>query len=388
MPRSDGPPAGNPELSRLQALSGDVLHTTADPVLQCLIAEAARRLRVPIALISLVLETIQFFRAQRGLPPELAAVRATSIETAFAQRVMQTAGAVAIDDLVAATQMPQELVERYGLGAYLGVPLRLGGEVTGALEVIDRAPRRWRPADAERLATVATRVEKRLQVLAERGASDTPVPEVGRTLKSEIAPLQLAVIEARVAAMELGVLSSLIDGVDARDERVDVERVLGILELLHARLDRASRSSRRILTAFDALQTRTASGQPTITLSRLTDGAEEVTRPLVEQVGGVRWRLHQAACPIAVDEPIGVALISTALLTLVGLMLSRPTPEPLEAWTELDHGLVRIVFGGPARERQGGLRLASALSRLGTDQSVARVELDAQGFSLLLPMPA
>lgn len=375
---------------RLRALSGDVLRTDADPVLAALVEETAQRLDAPIAVVSLVLETIQYFRAQHGLPAELAAVRATSLDTAFARRVIDTARVVAISDLSLDGDAPQDLVERYGLRAYLGAPLHLGGGAHGTLEVLDRHPRQWTRAESKRIDGLAARVERRLEVLAARTPDGDAAEPLGEALRSEMLPLQLAVLEARVAALELDVLRTLIDGFEARstDPKADVARALKALRTLRDRLERASQASHRILTTFDEIRARALGDRPSVSLARLTDGAEAVIRPLVDQVGGVHWRLHEATCPVAVHEPVGIALISTALLTLVGLMLSRSSRSPLEAWSEVDEGVVRLVFGAPTFQRRDGLALAAALSRLGTDQRDARVELDEQGFSILLPAPA
>lgn len=373
---------------RLHAMSGDVLRTAPDPVLQTLVEEAARRLDVPISLVSLVLDTIQFFRAHHGLPPELAAVRATSRASAFAQKVMDHGEALAIDDLQDAPEMPQEHAERYGLRGYLGAPVRIDGEVSGALEVMDHAPRAWRAADAARLTAFAERVGRRLDVLAERRRTDNPVEPLIEALHGELMPLQLAVIEARVAAVELGVLSTLIEEASGGERAGSVPDALKTVRLLRDRLDRANQASGRIIDSFDHLRRQLLGARASVALERLTVGAEAVTRPLTDQVGGVQWRLPIRPCAVAVPESTGIALIATALLTLAGLMLARAEPSPLQAWTELDEGVVRIIFGSPKIDHQDGLMVAAALSRLGADQSTARVELGGVGFCLLLPMGA
>lgn len=370
-----------PDRQRLHAMSGDVLRPVPDAILQRLVEEAARELDVPISLVSLVLDTIQFFRAHHGLPPELAAVRATSRDTSFAQFVVRDAATVAVNDFDSDDGLPRDLVDRYGLRAYLGVPLRIGERSSGALEVLDRRPRDWRLVDRARLLHIAGRVERRLAQLAERQRAEGDRGSVD-DLHDEMLPLQVAVIEARVAALELDVLSSLEhDG--AREH--ELASALTSLGLVRSRLARATLATNRILDAFGRLREDDPLPPPTVPLSALTDAADAVARPLTSQVGGVRWRLPEAPCPVAVPPPVGVALLSTTLVTLVGLLLSRMEQAPIDARSELDEGVVRIAFESAAMERRDGLAVLAALSRLGVRESVTRVELNGDEVCIMLP---
>lgn len=369
---------------RLHAMSGDVLRPVPDAVLQSLVEEAARRLDVPISLVSLVLDTIQFFRAHHGLPPELAAVRATSRDTSFAQFVVRDEDTIAVEDFDEDDRLPRDLVEQYDLKSYLGVPLRIGEWTGGALEVLDRRPRSWRLVDRARLLGLAERVENRLAVLAERRrrSADTKAP-VAETLHDEMLPLQVAVIEARVAALELDVLTVLSQDAD-RDRQLAA--ALTSLGIVRSRLNRASLATNRILDAFARLRHEAPPRQSSVPLSTLADAADAVARPLTEQVGGVRWALPDEPCPVAVPPPVGIALLSTTLVTLVGLLMSRMMQAPIDARTELDAGVVRIAFESAAMERQDGLAVVAALSRLGVHESVTRVELSDDEVCIMLPV--
>ncbi len=371
-----------PDRQRLHAMSGDVLRPVPDAILQRLVEEAARKLDVPISLVSLVLDTIQFFRAHHGLPPELAAVRATSRDTSFAQYVVRDAATVAVNDFDSDDRLPRDLVDRYGLRAYLGVPLHVGERTGGALEVLDRRPREWHLVDRARLLRIAGRVERRLAQLAERQRAEDEQGSVD-DLHEEMLPLQVAVIEARVAALELDALSSLERGGE-RDR--ELASALTSLSLVRSRLARATLATNRILDAFGRLREDEPPPPPTVPLSTLTDAADAVARPLTSQVGGVRWRLPEGPCPVAVPPPIGIALLSTTLITLVGLLLSRMRQSPIDARTELDEGVVRIAFESAAMERRDGLAVVAALSQLGVRESVTRVELTGDEVCIMLPI--
>ncbi len=58
-----------------------------DAELNALVGRAADDLDMPMALATLVLERVQFFRSHTGLPDDLAASRATERDVSFCQFV-------------------------------------------------------------------------------------------------------------------------------------------------------------------------------------------------------------------------------------------------------------------------------------------------------------
>ena len=62
---------------RFNQLTRELLAETDDYELQEIVKEAALELNSPIALVSLVLDQVQFFKAHIGLPPVLASSRGT-----------------------------------------------------------------------------------------------------------------------------------------------------------------------------------------------------------------------------------------------------------------------------------------------------------------------
>ncbi len=103
---------------------------------------AARSLDVPVALISVLDGTLQHFCAQVGLPDELAEAGHTPLSRALCRHVVDDGSAVVICDARQDERTCRDAaVVELGVGAYLGVPLRVNGHLLGALCAMDQRPR-------------------------------------------------------------------------------------------------------------------------------------------------------------------------------------------------------------------------------------------------------
>tara|TARA_R110002073_G_scaffold123819_11_gene267980 strand:+ start:30922 stop:31959 length:1038 start_codon:yes stop_codon:yes gene_type:complete len=150
----------------LDKLTGNVLSFEADPILQELAAQAAEMLKTPMALVSLVLRRTQHFRASYGLPPELEATKATDRATSFCQLVVRDEMPVLVSNAATDERIPQDLVHRYGLESYVGVPVTIGDTVVGSMCGLDVVQRAFTPQDVAKLRVIAKRASSRLTELA------------------------------------------------------------------------------------------------------------------------------------------------------------------------------------------------------------------------------
>jgi GAF domain-containing protein len=155
---------------RLSAFDTALLDRTPDPELERLVAEAAKVSGFPIALVSLVVNQIQFFRAQTGLPPDLEASLATDRCTSFCQYVVAGTAPLRIENALLEPALPTDLVQRYGIRAYVGFPLRVAQRTVGTLCVIDVKPGRLEKGPLEELERLAQAVSARLETLARQWA--------------------------------------------------------------------------------------------------------------------------------------------------------------------------------------------------------------------------
>ena len=155
------------DASRLEALrSTGALDTPAEENFDRLTRLAARLLRAPVALVSLVDADRQFFKSCLGIPEPWQSRRQTPLSHSFCQHVVTSGGPLLIED---ARRHPlvkdNPAVTELGVIAYAGIPLRLAsGEVLGSFCAVDTAPRRWSADDVDTLTTLAASAATELEL--------------------------------------------------------------------------------------------------------------------------------------------------------------------------------------------------------------------------------
>src|SRR5210317_468478 len=97
------------------AFTRELLAEAEDEELKTIVEQAARDLKTPIAMVNLVLDHIQFFKAHHGLPPDLAVTRATERNVSFCQFVVRDGQPFEVTDAEHDTRVPQHLVKTYGI---------------------------------------------------------------------------------------------------------------------------------------------------------------------------------------------------------------------------------------------------------------------------------
>ena len=210
---------------RLAQFKGAILKLESDGVLDDCVRAAAERAGAPIALVTFVMSKIQLFRAAIGLPPELEASRATSRCDSFCQFVVKTEKPFVVVDAANDDRVPQRMVQTYGIAAYLGVPIRVGGQVLGSLCVADGQPRQWPAGLADELTVLAARVSDRLEEIRKLG---DPAPEGGDTASISADVASLASVIQR-SLVEVGPMVRLAKGMSQGIEPDALVRAAGVL---------------------------------------------------------------------------------------------------------------------------------------------------------------
>jgi PAS domain S-box-containing protein len=164
--------------ARLDALRrSGVLDSPPEEAFDRLTRLAAKSLRVPVALVSLVDSDRQFFKSCVGtLPEPWHSRRQTPLSHSFCQHAVISGRPLVISD---AREHPlvrdNGAIADLGVVAYAGVPLALsGGRVLGSFCVIDDKPRQWTDEELEILATLAAAAVGELELrlaLCERQAA-------------------------------------------------------------------------------------------------------------------------------------------------------------------------------------------------------------------------
>jgi len=140
-----------------------------DLVTQRIVSE----LGVPVALVSLVDDTRQYFKSAQGLGEPWASLRQTPLSHSFCQHVVSSRQPFVVEDAREHPVVMENLaISDLGVIAYAGVPLRAAeGMVLGSLCAIDVQPRQWTEADLDALSRLAVRVEDLVR-RRRAGASD------------------------------------------------------------------------------------------------------------------------------------------------------------------------------------------------------------------------
>jgi PAS domain S-box-containing protein len=134
------------DVERLAALDDSgLLDSEAEDAFDRLTRLASRLLNAPVALVSFVTASRQFFKSALGLPEPWATLRETPLSHSFCRHVVQTAQPFLVSDarhhpLISSNRAIQEL----GVVAYCGVPLITSeGHVLGSFCVVDGIYRQW-----------------------------------------------------------------------------------------------------------------------------------------------------------------------------------------------------------------------------------------------------
>jgi PAS domain S-box-containing protein len=147
----------------------NLLDTPAEDAFDRVARMAARLLDVPIALVPLIEDDRQFFKACVGLPEPWASARQTPLSHSLCQHVLVARQPLAIGDTSRdPLARDNPLVRELGLAAYLGVPLiDASGYALGSMCVADHRPRDWTPDQVAILNDLAGLVMTQIQLRAE-----------------------------------------------------------------------------------------------------------------------------------------------------------------------------------------------------------------------------
>lgn len=174
-------PGGQPldDRARLAALRfTGLLDSAPAPGFDRLTGLAARLLKAPVSLVSLVDDHRQYFKSAVGLD-----VRETPLSHSFCQHVVRSGEPLVVPDAASDERVTGNLaIDELGVAAYAGVPLvTQDGAVLGSFCVIDTVPRTWS--------------QEELEILQELAGSVMTEIELGQALRTaELARSRLALL--------------------------------------------------------------------------------------------------------------------------------------------------------------------------------------------------
>ncbi len=153
------------DIGRLAALRATgLLDSPPEASFDRLARLAARLTHAPVALVSLVDEDRQFFKASVGLDEELTARRETPLDQSVCRHVVLSGRPLVLSDTRNCSGIPSNLAV-----SYLGVPLQTSdGHILGSFCVFDSTPREWSDDDVATMtdlaASVGTEIELRRDI--------------------------------------------------------------------------------------------------------------------------------------------------------------------------------------------------------------------------------
>ena len=161
----DAPPSGDensPEPRDRAEVIARIHRTTRAGAGDALARLTARILGASMAHVSIVDDAEQVYAGVHGLPAGLPA--AIPAQESICRITTTTDAPVVVQDAGHDERVAELPAIRAGLvGAYLGVPLHVGGHTVGALCVLEPGPRTWAPEEHELLAELARSVETELE---------------------------------------------------------------------------------------------------------------------------------------------------------------------------------------------------------------------------------
>lgn len=307
---------------RLRGLTDPLLDHGEDPTLQRIVREAASAVGAPIALVSLVLDNIQLFRAQFGLPADLAHAAATDRDVSFCQFAVRDDALFEVEDAVDRHDLPQALVRSHGIRAYLGAPIHLDGQALGSLCVIDTRPRQFTAEQRRGLRRLAAEVDARLAEWsharsAQPAAADRATTPVLADMRDRLNVLACARDELRITRAELLADQRAYDADGerfgpfslARRLRARVSQVSAVLHML-------DRSAAGMGAALDQLEGLVHRGDSTAAPARVVELAAHCCALTAEAAGGIVWGATEVKQDIA-RPAAGAALLLTSAVNVV-----------------------------------------------------------------------
>jgi CheY-like chemotaxis protein len=159
-------PAQDDQLERVRAaFCARITGSSPNAVLDALVRAAARLLRTDMALVSIVTDTRQWWKAMHGIGGALAAARGTARDLSFCTHAVAAEAPLVVAD---AQRHPifrdNALVKDGVMVSYAGVPIRIPSVgALGTLCVLDRRPRVFSNVDLELLALLAARASAEIE---------------------------------------------------------------------------------------------------------------------------------------------------------------------------------------------------------------------------------
>ena len=316
-----------------------------------------------------MLKRTQYFRAHTGLPPDLAIARATDRDASFCQFVVRDRARFEVTDAARDDRVPQELVERYGIAAYIGEPVKVAGHVIGSLCAIDLVTRTLSDRERSDLAALAEKVSARLEQLREEGPSPRALssavaPAFGE-LRNVLAALIPSARAARVCAADLAPVFRIVDQLRQTAQfaaLAGLTQPLAAFTELEELLEVVDDGNRRLEHTVVALERLLVVGGRRAIVAEVLALSARLAHHHLKLCGGVSWEPIDPKLTIAAARSLAVSAIGTALGLLATAREHRP--PGISGWARATEGEIVVGLWSEGLSSAVMTEVAADLTRL------------------------
>lgn len=323
----------------------ELLAEAEDEQLMRIVQDAAKKLKTPIALVTVVMEQLQFFKAHYGLPDDLAESRGTDKDVSFCQFIVNTEQPLELVDAKDMPGIPQKLVEEYGIRAYLGMPIKSNNQVIGSLCVLDTEPHSFSEEEKENLKNLADHVNNRLIELNSSRKKDhssligkAAFPALEEVMES-IRPMKASVSDGMVAARELSTFIKMIE-TTVYGKGLSIEEVRKILKDAKSAVERCENGLYDIEVSIgDAQDSLTAlehmfETKGSTMLSEVAESGRELARHVTKEVGGVILPEIEFDPTISTSKTLGSSIVALTLTLVANGIKKSGQPRKIKMSVE------------------------------------------------------
>lgn len=379
---------------RHSVFTKDLLAEAEDEILQTIVQEAAEGLSTPIALVNLVLEEIQFFKAHYGLPLPLEISRGTERDVSFCQFVVRDGTSFEVTNAKEDPRVPQHLVKNFDIQSYLGIPIEVDNLIVGSLCVIDTKPREFSKEDYESLQTLAERVNIRLTEISKgrkatyasmlNDAATPALAELGELLST----IQTVTAAGHLTTTALGSFFRLVEHTTS-GQSTPREHLQRSLKAAKIALDNCNNHFYAIeADAGDAkdiwiaLERGLIQSSPTH-FSQVAIAGWELARGNALPIGGAAYP-ELALDPIIITpRPLAVVLISTCISTIAAQMIDQNLRSGISMEVDDFGAQVGIRIGNKELSNKIFQEITSGLEPLARDNPSIVIQAEGNAIRLL-----
>ncbi|WKV12755.1 GAF domain-containing protein [Marivirga harenae] len=384
------------EYDRYKLFTKDLLDETDDAELQEIVKEAAKELNTPMGLVSLILEQIQFFKAQTGLPEILETSRGTHRDASFCQFVVRDEEIFEVTNAAEDQRIPQHVVKEFNIQSYLGVPIKIDNVVIGSLCVLDTKTRNFTQKERQMLYKLSEKVNQRLETLT-KSRKQTKLDLTYRTLNpafSEISdsirPIQKLIDSghSNVATIRsfLNIANQFISIKSQNSEtiKMSLEAAIEANELIEDRILNIEMNVLNSIDSLDALKNLLSNFSES-EITKILISAQDLTRNATKAVGGFPMPDIDDEVIIQAKADLAIALISNCLLIVSAELKEVNSTAGIQLHVNQKNEFIDLEFTSTDLTKEAAHKLFNQLNLLiGTSQRSIVLKEKSNGITISL----